>query len=192
MYGIVETNDSGTKKIKKMSSRRGTPRRGGGAQRGGAPNRGRGGAAVPKKDRPPLSYDPFTTAAPVTPITYMSNTKFGYDDFVSQRRYARSMVQGKSDRNFDPDKHKPSEKYLDRLLDAPLGINLADAQQIDEEREAALVTQPPEAMAAFQKDIHNQRVIDLIRGGAPIRSEKPSMELQRRRELADTAAQRSK
>lgn len=147
---------------------------------------------MPKKDRPPLSYDPFTTAAPVTPITYMSNTKFGYDDFVSQRRYARSMVQGKSDRNFDPDKHKPSEKYLDRLLDAPLGINLADAQQIDEEREAALVTQPPEAMAAFQKDIHNQRVIDLIRGGAPIRSEKPSMELQRRRELADTAAQRAK
>jgi hypothetical protein len=143
------------------------------------------------RDTAAPQYDPFEAAAPLQPTTYMSTSVFKYDDFVGQRRYARRHIHGETDNRFDADEHPAPASYRARLEAQPLTSYVDEDALIEDERAAALVDQPAEAIAALRNDLNNARFIDAIRGPVT-RSAAPSTELARQRELAHAATKNAR
>lgn len=135
--------------------------------------------------RPPV-YDPLETVAPLRPYTYISESKFKYDQFISQRRYARRGLHGENDSRFDPEQHDATPVYKQRLESMPLDVYTEADPFIDDEREANLIEQPPEAQEQLRTDLRNQSFIASIKGPVT-RAEHVPVDLRRAREVAAQA-----
>lgn len=147
--------------------------------------------AAPEVRTPlPSGYNPFEQPAPLQPSTYMSTSHFKYDDFVSQRRVARRNLHGLAEERFDPEQHVPSARYNESVSARPLTGQFVDEDpEIEAERHANLVEQPPEIQETLRRDLRNQRFIAGIKGPVT-RSAQPSADLRRQRTLIKEKATR--
>lgn len=135
------------------------------------------------------TYDPRERVPPVEPSIFESRATFKFDDFVSERRYMRANPQGESERLFDAEKHPATSEYRSRVEAQRLDSYVDEDILIEEEREAALIPQPDEAIRQFEHDIQNPRLLNTLKGPVT-RSAQPSAELQRRQALQRDADRR--
>ena len=115
------------------------------------------------RDRPPPTYDALTTAAPVQPHVFVSESVQGTARSAPLRRYNRVNVQGASANRFDPDQHNATFGYRTRLEAAPLDIDSGYDILLEEERDASIVAQPPEAWASLRSDMRDREFIVILR-----------------------------
>ena len=141
-------------------------------------------AQAERREPLPVQYNPLEQVAPVQPTASDAVARFRFDEFVDQRRYRRANPNGPSESRLDADQWRATPAYEQRLLSQPLDQYIAEDPLIDEEREAAYVEQPPEAIAQFRNDLHNPRLLALAKRGH-MQSASPSSQLALQRQLAN-------
>jgi hypothetical protein len=139
-------------------------------------------AQAERREQVPREYNLLDGVAPLAPLATDATARFAHDSFVEQRRFRRANPQGDTERRFDPEQFAATDAYRRRLQSQALDHYTNTDPLIDEEREAAYVEQPPEAIAQFRVDLVNEDFVAKL-ASRRLASSNNTSALTRRRQL---------